>query len=180
MRNAMNMMLLMVFIGVSEIDAASRNRQAGPAPGTLSNLDAKNGFRDLTFGQPPTPEMRLEEDAGDTKSYVRATDDLTIGGAQLHYIHYHFYKNRLEAVFIRTKGYVNSVAIVEVLHQAYGKGNQPNQFMEKYSWQGTRVFVGYDRKMISDETVAFWQSVPLYRERKADEKEQAKKGVSGL
>jgi hypothetical protein len=52
MGGATIIMLLMLFVGFSETDAAPSKRHTGPVPGTLSFLDAKNGFRDLTFGDP--------------------------------------------------------------------------------------------------------------------------------
>jgi hypothetical protein len=149
-------------------------------PGSLAYLDAKNGFRDLTFGDPPTPDMQLTEESGDFRTYVRATDDLTIGEAHLQFIAYRFYKNRFGAAVVGTKGYANSVALLEVLRQAYGQGDQPNQFLHQYFWHGSRVWVSYDRKLIGDETIAVWRSLPLYRERQAEEKEKAKKGIGGL
>jgi hypothetical protein len=180
MGGATIIMLLMLFVGFSEIDAASSKRQTGPAPGTLAYLDAKNGFRDLTFGDPPTPEMDLVTDAGDLKTYVRPSDDLTLGGAQLQTIGYRFYKDCLYSVAIIAKGYANGVAILEVLRQAYGKGEQPNQFLDEFLWRGRRVWVLYGRQRVTETTDVLWQSVPLDRERQAAEKDKAKKGVDGL
>ena len=71
--------------------ASSVPQPREPVPGTLSYLDFKNGFRDLKFGNPPTPDMHLVEDSGNLKFYRRTDDDLTIGGAQVHQINYGFY-----------------------------------------------------------------------------------------
>jgi hypothetical protein len=65
-----------------------------PSPGSVAYLDFKNGFRDLKFGDPPTENMVIVEDAGESKYYRRTGDDLTIGGARLSSLDYGFYKNR--------------------------------------------------------------------------------------
>src|SRR5215813_13627171 len=43
---------------------------ANPPPGSLAYLDAKNGFRDLTFGDPPPAGMLPVEEDGDTRVYL--------------------------------------------------------------------------------------------------------------
>jgi hypothetical protein len=42
---------------------------SAPLPGSLAYLDFTNGFRDLTFGDEPTPDMQLTERKGDTTLY---------------------------------------------------------------------------------------------------------------
>jgi hypothetical protein len=86
----------------------------------------------------------------------------------------------LESVLIETKNIPNSVVMLDVLRQAYGQGNRPNQFMDRYMWRGTRVFVWYDRKPISNDADILFQNEPLHRQRQAEEKEKARKGVGGL
>jgi hypothetical protein len=54
-----------------------------PLPGSLAYLDFTNGFRDLTFGDEPMPDMQLTERKGDTTLYRRPRDELTFGGASL-------------------------------------------------------------------------------------------------
>ena len=54
-----------------------------PRPGSLAYRDVTNGFRDLTFGDEPTPDMRRTERTGDTTLYRRPWDELTWGGAGL-------------------------------------------------------------------------------------------------
>jgi hypothetical protein len=153
---------------------------ANPSPGSLAYLDARNGFRDLTFGDPPQQGMRVVEDHGDTKYYTRPSDDLTIGGAKIKEISYGFYKGRLYSVLIETEGLLNSRALLEVLQQAYGTGSRPNRFMDEYMWDGSRVLLYYDQKPVTNEAITMFQSIPLKNEKTGDEKAKAWKGASGL
>ena len=124
--------------------------------------------------------MVLKEDAGASKYYARPGDDLSIGGAQVDQIIYGFYKNRMHVVRITTKGISNSLALLEVLRQAYGPGYQSNQFMQKYLWDGSKVLLTYDENAVTRDAKVWFFSRPLIEEEKADKTTKAKKGVSGL
>jgi hypothetical protein len=124
--------------------------------------------------------MMLKEDAGNSKFSARSGDDLSIGGAHVEQLIYGFYKNRMYVVRITTKGFSNSRALLEVLRQAYGSASKPNQFMEKYYWNGSKVTVTYDENSITHDGTVWFFSEPLTAERKADEKAKAKKGAGGL
>jgi hypothetical protein len=160
-------------------EAHPPNIPLDPSPGSLAHLDFKNGFRDLTFGDPPTEEMQLVED-GTSKYYRRPGDDRMIGNAHLHEIAYAFYHDQFSSVILQTKGIVNSRALLSVLRQAYGPGMRPNEFMERYVWKGNRVLLYYDEQPIThDATIIMW-SVPLKNAKEAEERAKARKGVSGL
>jgi hypothetical protein len=159
---------------------ATRPAPTEPSPGSLAYLDARNGFRDLKFGDPPLQGMRLVEDHGDMKYYTQPSDDLTIGNAKIKEISYGFYKGRLSTVLLQTDGLINSRALLEVLRQAYGSGSRPNRFMDRYLWDGSRVLLYYDEKPISNDAIALFQSVPLRNEQTTDEKAKARKGASDL
>jgi hypothetical protein len=151
-----------------------------PALGSLAYLDFKNGFRDLQFGDLPSPDMRLIEDHGDTTYYTRPRDDLMIGQSQLSWVAYGFYRGRLYTVLLSTVGLTNSRALLEVLRQAYGRGTRPNPFMERYYWNSTHVVLSYDENPLSHDATVVFSSVPLESQKAADEKAKARKGVSGL
>jgi hypothetical protein len=164
-----------------QLDMAETQRApVDPSPGSLAYLDFRNGFRDLKFGDPPTQNMTVFEEGGDTKFYRRSSDDLTIGNANIKEISYGFYKGRLYSVLLQTGGLINSRALLAVLREAYGPGSRPNQFMDRYLWDGSKVLLYYDQKPISDDAIAMFQSVPLRNERAADEKAKARKGAGGL
>jgi hypothetical protein len=124
--------------------------------------------------------MVLRENSGDSKFYARPSDDLSIGGAELSQLIYGFYKNRLQAVRMKTKGFINSQALLEVLRQAYGRPHQPNQFMESYLWFGSKVTISYNKNAIIDDADVWFFSQPLLVEEEADKKGKAMKGASGL
>jgi hypothetical protein len=153
-----------------------------PSPGSLAYLDHKNGFRDLTFGDPPPAGMVLREQDrhGEKKIYDRPADDLRIGAAEISYISYRFYKNRLSGVMLLTKGISNSRAMLGVLTEAYGPGSRPNAYIEEYLWSGSRVMAYFKGNAITRDATTALLSVPLQKEEEADNAMKAKKGVGGL
>lgn len=91
--------------------------------GVLADLDARNGFRDTTFGTPPAayPGMVFARQDGPLAIYVRPGDELRMGMAiPLTYIVYGFYQSQLATVMIGAKGEVDAYAIISVLQEAYG------------------------------------------------------------
>jgi hypothetical protein len=151
-----------------------------PSTGSRAYLDYKNGFRDLHFGDPPKGGMVLTEDGGDSKFYARSSDDLSLGGAHLSSLVYNFYKNRLHAMRMTTKGLIDSRALLEVLSQAYGTPSRPNRFMEGYRWHGSKVTIMYDEDSITRAADVWFFSNPLAAEKEEDKKSKAKKGMGGL
>ena len=152
---------------------------AKSSPGSLAYLDFTAGFRHLNFNDPPTKDMRLIEGDGDTKYYKRPGDDLVIGKVNVREITYGFYKKRLDSVLLETKGLINSRAMLEVLREAYGSGYRPNQFRDRYVWNGSRMLLYYNEKTISNDAIVIFQDIPLRTEKAVDEKAKAQKWVSG-
>jgi hypothetical protein len=132
-----------------------------PSPGSLADLDVKDGFRDLKFGDPPTSSMVLKDDAGEKKYYTRPEDDLSIGGARVDQLIYGFSKNRLSTILIRTKGLSNSRALLEVLRQTYGPGMQPDPSLPRYSWRGRQVSVSYNESAVTHDADTWLHHVPV-------------------
>lgn len=160
------------------VDSGS-TRQSDPSPGSLAYLDFKNGFRDVKFGDPPTKDMVLIEDSGESKFYSRAGESYVMGQADVEHIRYGFYKHRLYAVIVRTNGYSNSRLLLEVLRQAYGPG-RPNPFMNGYSWHGSLVGLSYEEHSKTHNAAIVFFSVSLANEKEAEAQAKTKKGVSGL
>jgi hypothetical protein len=125
-------------------------------------------------------DIVLKEDGGDKKFYMRPRDNLLIGGAHMNQLTYGFYKNRMQSVMMKTKGIIDSRALLEVLRQAYGQAFQPNQFMEGYQWTGSKVILRYDENPITRDADVWFFSRPLLAEEKTDQTIKAKKGVNGL
>lgn len=122
----------------------------------------------------------LGEDDGDLKCYQKKNDDLTVGAATLGRADYCYYKDRLASVFLKYKGYANFNGLKSTLFQKYGAGNQPNQFMEKYQWTLSSVFIDFEYHQIGDAGELMYMYVPLMKEQQRDTEEQQKKGADKL
>ena len=154
-----------------------------PVPmGSIAYLDARNGFRDVTFGSSVSkyPGMVLVERDGDMKVYKRPKDDLTLGEGRLQSILYFFYKDQLSEVMLETVGLVNSRAALAVLSHAYGPGGQANQFLETYVWPGQRVGLLYDENPITKDAIMTFRNHELIAKEGTDKNAKAKKAASGL
>lgn len=145
-----------------------------PLPGSLAYLDHQNGFRDLTFGEPPTPSMVPTNEVGAKQYYTRPDDDLSSGEAHIHQLMYGFYKHRLQTVIIQTKGAANSRAFLEGLRHAYGPGVQPDLSQPRYTWRGSQVSVSYREDVSTDDAEIWFHSLPLMDEERADQQAPAK------
>lgn len=150
--------------------------------GSLEVLSEKYGFRDAHFETPLTSfkGMALVAPGNVTKGYTRATDSKKIGGAQISSIRYYFYKGKLSSVAITTKGLVNSRALLAALTAQYGEAQQPNEYLKKYYWDATRVRMGYDENVITNDATVIILSKPLAWQQEEDETATAKKAASDL
>ena len=105
--------------------------------GSIAALDAKNGFRDTTFGDSINQHVEMIQ-TKDSKElflddptngcYLRKEDKLKLGDADLHDISYFFDQGRLSEVQIWIHGTYDSVKVLEALKYTYGpptevKGN---------------------------------------------------------
>lgn len=116
-------------------------------PGTLAALDEKRGFRDAKFGMTVKQFRGLSKpkrEAG-LAVYTRSTDSLTIGSGKLFLIRYGFKDGRLVAVFLDAYGDENSNAVLNALQAAYGPGEQENQFIREYKWNGEKVIMTFSQ-----------------------------------
>jgi hypothetical protein len=143
-------------------------------------LDAKNGFRDLTFGAPLPKEMKVTETSGKSTYYVRPKDSLTIGNATVKSIVYHFFDGRFAGVLIKTKGFVNTHALLQVFTEAYGTPLEANRLIPFYIWPGAVVTQSLDENMVSHDAEVSISSNALTEEWKADQKAGARKGAGDL
>jgi hypothetical protein len=77
-------------------------QSAAAAPGTLPYLDAKNGFRDVVFGQSeqdiPNLVLKNFDEAHGLKTYTRSGENLFLNGVPLQSIEYTFLKGELFSV----------------------------------------------------------------------------------
>lgn len=161
--------------GAAPASASQPPQQAAPAPGTLANLDAKRGFRDVKLGmslESITGLSAPSEEEGMT-IYSRASDSLALGSGTLSRIRYGFSSGRLVMITLEASGAANSDAMLEAFQAAYGPGTQRNRFIKSYFWAGESVLMMYSRKPgQTDSSVAigdkaFGMSVLKAREQKA-------------
>lgn len=95
------------------------------------------GFRDMKWGEPPRPGMNLLEETVEDKFYTVPGDDLEFGGAPLNRIVYKYYQKRLAGVQIEVP--LESVEpVFRHITSEWGKPEQPNRFIEEYSWQNDK------------------------------------------
>jgi hypothetical protein len=118
----------------------------GMTAGSLAELDAKNGFRDLRFRGPVAEGMKLAEtqDYVRTESYVRPGETMRIGRAEVREIRYVYYRGGLTTVVIVAKGSENARALLDELEAAYGPSEMPKQSLV-HRWRGKRAVAFYSR-----------------------------------
>ena len=162
--------------------AGKATSQPAAAPTTVPAartkvLDKWSGFRDLKWGTKiaDVPGMILVKDSGDSKRYRREGDKLAIGEAELKEIDYVFYKGRFYCLWIESVGYSNWKALKDAVFATYGKGDQPNEFIEKYYWFNREdVGMSLDYNEFAKRTIICMFYNPIRDEEKADQAKKAK------
>jgi len=164
----------------SAAGASSSDNAAKPAgeksalpipPATTEYLDARFSFRDVPFESPPNRDMRLVEDRGDAKVYVRDIESMAIGDGKLSSVAYQFWKYKLARVMLKTDGASNNQAMLQVFQTTYGPGYKPTPSSSKRLWQGHRASALYEEDQKSDSATASIWSNELKQE---EERESAK------
>lgn len=124
-------------------------------------------------------DLKLVVKDGNTKYY--SSNVAKIGNANLQECNFIFYKGRFYFVMIKTEGLVNSRNLLAILKEAYGPGYQSNEYIENYYWFhiGDST-IGYDENSITGDASVFFRSDSIAAEEKADESQEAKKGVKDL
>jgi hypothetical protein len=76
-------------------------------PGTIDHLDASNGFRNVTFGQPDTNITDLVETSRDEarqlRTCTRSGEIMSLHGVPLERVEYKFYRGELYAIQLNWK-----------------------------------------------------------------------------
>jgi hypothetical protein len=136
-------------------------------------------FRGIKWGTniselPEINTSALVEDEGGLKSYARKNDKMKIGDADIDQISYNFYKNRFCGILIRFHGHSNFIEVKEDFVRQYGKPNRPNEYMERYRWEGKTVGIILDYKEITEEGQINYFFIPIFQQFTDDHKEKAK------
>lgn len=115
----------------------------------LAKLDARNGFRDVTFGTHLKyfKKVVLESKEDDDRNYRRVTDQLSINGMPLTEIVYGFYKERLHHIYLTSPGVENSRQLLKFFQAIYGPGERVYEETEAFDnmiqWTGKKVVLTY-------------------------------------
>lgn len=121
------------------LNLATPATAAEPGGAALATL---NGFRDVACGSTPKTGMRLSDGPQDLgKTYVRATDDLTLGdGGTLASLEYSYLGGKFTFVMAQTTGISATNAASTALLAAFG----PPTLIDgtNMTWTGTHVSVG--------------------------------------
>lgn len=147
---------------------------AQPPPGSLANLDARYGFRDLRFEQSieTCQGMVVVEDDGDLKFCTRKDDSLELGGAKLRRIEYSFYKGKLASVNITAAGDADAATLLKSWEADYGPGRKSPRNITKYYWFGQKVLADYMTSPTGPASFGMW-SKPLQALQEAEKKTKA-------
>jgi hypothetical protein len=151
----------------------------------IHNLDEKGGFKMLLFGMPEDSiksiaSLSLEKTR--TRYYIVSDPKLLKVGEsiQIDKISLAFYKGKLLSITIKTKGFVNSTGMLNVLNKAYGFGKKPNEYIEEYYWWGNKVSMSYNQNSITDDASIFMFSKELSEEREQEMEKEKTKAVGDL
>lgn len=149
----------------------------------LKALDDKNGFRDYKFGDSLSKftNLNLVDASKDstTRFYTKTDDKLKIGENDV-VIAYVFFKGQLSTVVIKTKGYSNSRGVLKTLEELYGKGDQSNQYIEKYYWFGGVVTASYNENSVTNDATVYIRSKKFSELSKQNDEENTKKAKGDM
>ena len=133
------------------------------------------GFRDIEWGSNISglADMSVFFSQRDAKLCSRKADKMAIGDAALDKIVYVFYKDQFTGVMITFHSLSTFQALKGILFEQYGKGEQPDQFKDKYLWMGDTAMIRLDFNPVSHEGNLSFRSIALLNQQQIDEKERA-------
>lgn len=142
------LLILLPFIGFSQ----------------ANKLDQQNGFNVYIFETPPNGyrDLMLEIDEANTKLYSLDKDPIIIASVEFEYVRITFFKNKLSAIAMQTKGGYGP-RFLQSLKEAYGQPVKPKPNKETYEWNGTRLHMIYEANPSGkDATISFYNKT-LYK-----------------
>jgi hypothetical protein len=124
-------------------------------------LDREYGFRGIMLESKLSSfnNMKLIQDEGNTKYYIRSTDELNINGIEVYSIKYCFYKNKLMMISITTNGLNNSQGLLDILQDQYGES--PKSKSGSYFIMGEKVKLSFAKNPNTQEAKLKIMSLPL-------------------
>jgi hypothetical protein len=159
--------------------AACKVPAAQSRKGSLSYMDAKEGFRAIKFGTPQSEvvdRLHLEPfKNGSEVVYRRKDEKLRLGSVRLADIRYRFLRNKFFGVTLIGLA-TGSPSLLDVVRAAYGRGicqtssprpgGSGREMSTVCSWKGAKVAAKYKETTIELPIFSMW-SVTLLKEEKA-------------
>ena len=141
------------------------------------------GFRGLKWGtnikdmNDPNMSLVWTSENERTTGYVRKDDKLSIGKAKLEYIIYYCYKGKFYVAQVEAKGDSNGDRLKEAVFAYYGKGAQPNEFIEEWKWHAWhtdgKIQMSLDYTLFVEETTFGICYMPISKQQTEDNKKAA-------
>jgi len=173
---------LRIQIALGAIVALMTAYLLAPPPAVLSFLNEPGDFRGMKWKANIEDFFGMQFIAadGDLKFYERKDENTKIGDATVSKIIYGFYRDGFYSVLVYFDGLLNYSKIKEIYIQNYGEAFQPNEYVNKYFWNGDNVdiLLTYDDVMKHGRITYFYK--PLASKMEEDEKKNAKRGAADL
>lgn len=150
------LILLIAFIGCNKTVMNDDSSIVLEENSKISNLDDKYGFNNIKLESTPEQlgelvpsKIFLDSDSDDIKYRMKKEEINKIGDADVYYIKYKFYKNRLHQITVLLK-LSNQKNIAKSFKEEYGKPSTeyvnndyaPNDFKQPdyfYRWEGVKT-----------------------------------------
>ena len=137
-----------------------------------------DGFRGIKWGSDFSAhekEMSLAEKGKSENYYLRKNDKMAIGGAELKYLVYGYWKGKFTSVFMLTTGASNKSALIRAFQTQFGSGVKPNQFLDEYVWRGAATSISLKCDAIGEKCQVFLFSTELLAKQNEENKKAAEK-----
>jgi hypothetical protein len=170
------MLIFFVFLSMASFSLSSYSTDVYAMtnePADFRGLRWTTNIRELSDLQPMAAE-------GEMKFFERKNDNLSIGDAKASKIVYGFYKDSLYSVFVYFDGLINFDKLKKIFIQKHGEAYQPNEYLNRYSWNGNTVdiLLTYDDILKNGRIVYFHKPTLTIIEN--DETSSAQKGAGDL
>ena len=140
------------------------------------------GFRGIQWGTEigSIDGLTFRENTAGLVWYSRDADVLKIGAADLSYIAYGFYKDKLQKVIISCEGFGNSEAFTAAVEATYGKQSKRGFFLHYLCVGGdagrqVSVFLSENRFLNTVSCIITYR--PLEQQKERDDAEAAKRAI---
>jgi len=124
-------------------------------PGSTGYLDALDGFRSIKFGTPFSEfkGLKLDQDHGKLKLYVKENEDLSLGLAQLTTIVYHFFDGKFYGVSLHSTDMSDTRTLAAIANTAFGAGDKLDDL--NTIWQGETAWAQFSENPATSEGTLF-------------------------